>query len=1159
MPCRATHLFVQRVSPKMRVSCYSWKSAVLLDLRSKRKRVFMHNAHPVTFQFYIFGLPRLHIAGQPVNLPPQPAALCAFLVLHRQRRVTREEVQAAFWPDASPARAQERLRRALYLLRRAIAPHTDLIVAEGAELAITPDAGLWVDYEAFEQALLEAYRQDPPSRDALERAVALYTDDLLKDTYADWALLEREHARQRFLTALRHLLTLCQQAQDWNAVTRHAHTLLALDPFQEAAHRALMRAYAATGDRSAALRQYQQCVDILRRELDTTPLPETTELYEAIRRGHGVVAQESLTVRPAPTPKPDLQFVPLVGREQELAAIAAEWRVCLQGHSRLVLVTGAAGMGKTRLVEEAVRRIAGPDVRVLTGHCYAMEAGTPYQLIADLMRGSVEEVWAQLSPNVRANLAQIAPLPLPSSATAPSTPLPPPPNLSVHVQEAVAQVVLGLLQDSAGLWLITEDLHWADPASLAVLNYVLRRCADLPLMVLATLRDEEVSFDSPLMNWPTMSVSAPAPTTVVQLSPLRAHQLENLVTQLVGTEATVLTRLLYHETAGNPFFVVETLRALVEQGVLYPASGGGWQLRTDALPQRSDLPVSDVVLRVIRGRVRRLSRAAQEVLLWAAVIEHDIDEQLLQALLDPAFALDLALDEVLRAHILEESAEGVYQFAHIKVREIIYADISAPRRRTLHRRVAEALSRLSSEKSLAHIARLAYHYAQAREWTPAVLHGWRAAQTAFAAGALAEANRYAEITQDILDAHAEELDLSALPETLPAIRFDLLRLRAEFRRRAATAGLYYPADLLDAIEALLPEVDVSRQAQASLLRATHRLGQGDLPAAREAAARGRALYAQIGDRRGELDALQHQFDIAYRAGDMVAARQLVADLRAFSVHESAAQQMLIYNEMRMAVYNADWEAVLQLARRLSAEHDYADPTLAWPSLTSLGLAYMKLGAYEDALEVAQRAVSVSEEAHVLGLGARVLLAQLELWRGHTAEARRMLLDVLENPDPLLGEGELVAPALALVRCLVAEGDTETARHWAQRASRAVSVVRLPILYPLAQVAWALIHLAEERYEDATRDLSYPLEFLLLLADTSPQEIFMLRAGAAKGRRDAEAVRRWVNRADEALTAQHTRIDEARYRRSFIERIPLHRLIRRARHDDDWHPQDVLRY
>ena len=108
--------------------------------------------------------------------PPHFASWCS-----TGSGASREEVQAAFWPDAEPERAQERLRRTLYLLRRAIEPHTDLIAAEGVELAVAPDASLWVDYEAFEAALLDAHRTDQPNREPLERAVALYRDDLLKD------------------------------------------------------------------------------------------------------------------------------------------------------------------------------------------------------------------------------------------------------------------------------------------------------------------------------------------------------------------------------------------------------------------------------------------------------------------------------------------------------------------------------------------------------------------------------------------------------------------------------------------------------------------------------------------------------------------------------------------------------------------------------------------------------------------------------------------------------------------------------------------------------------------------------------------------------------------------------------------------------------------
>jgi DNA-binding SARP family transcriptional activator len=1088
---------------------------------------------PITFQFYVFGPPRLCIDDETIALPPQPAALCAFLILNRQRRITREEVQAAFWPDAAPARAQERLRRALYLLRRALEAYVevDLIESEGAELAIAPGARLWVDYETFESALMDAYRHDPPHRPPLAEAVALYKDDLLKDIYADWVLLEREHARQRFLTALRHLIGVCQQETDWPSVIRYAHRLLEHDPFQEIAHRALMTAYAATGDRSAALRQYRQCVQVLQDELGADPLPETTRLYEDILQGRGVteVAFAAPAVPSVPTAT-DLSAIPLIGREQELAEIAAEWAICQQRNSRLVLVIGPAGMGKTRLVEEAARHIPGP---------------------GELMDKAVGGVIDQLAPALRDDLAPVVPALQKNSGAAPPTL-----DASIRLQEAVTQVIRLSAASGEGLWLVAEDLHWADPASLACLNHALRRCHDLPLMVLATLRDEEVSFDSPLMDWPTSSVHAPAPTTLIRLPALPRDQLQQLVAQLVAQGTRPLAALLHLETAGNPFFVVETLHALIEQGVLYADASGTWRLRAEVLPEPTGLPVSDVVLRVIRGRVRRLSRAAQEVLTVAAVIEHDIDEKLLARLVDPSVALDLALDEALRALVLDETAPGLYQFGHIKVREIIYADTSAPRRRFLHRRIAELLAQHDGDARLADVSRLAYHYTQAREWTPALVHAWRASQIAWRANAMAEANRYAGISQAILDEHAAELDGSGLPETLAAIRFDLLALRAEFRRQTATAGLYYPPDLLEAIKPLLPAVDDARRARAALQQATHLLGQGDLDGAKDAAGRARAFYS--GDRWGELDAVQHQIDVAYRAGDMVTMRQLLHDMRdlgaALEYHD--IRQIVGFNEMRLAVYERDWMAALHLAQELvEPQQARFDPSVAWLSLANLGLAYMNLGAYEEAYIVAQQAVTASQDAEVLGLGAHVLLANLELGRGHLDDACHMLLDLLETPDPLMGETEVVSPALALVRCYVADGDAGNAKRWAQRASAAVSRVRLPVLFTLSQVAWAMTRLSAGQYNEARKRLVYPLELIPLLEDTSPQEIFVLRAAAACGLGDQRGAAAWLARAAQEIQQQAARIDDPAYRTTFLEQIPLHAFTLHP--PPDWLPGDVL--
>ena len=231
-----------------------------------------------------------------------------------------------------------------------------------------------------------------------------------------------------------------------------------------------------------------------------------------------------------------------------------------------------------------------------------------------------------------------------------------------------------------------------------------------------------------------------------------------------------------------------------------------------------------------------------------------------------------------------------------------------------------------------------------------------------------------------------------------------------------------------------------------------------------------------------------------------------------------------------------------------------DPSVAWLSLANLGLAYMKLGAYEEAYEVAQQAVTASQDAGVLGLGGRVLLAKLELWRGSLDDARRILLDLLETPDPMIGETEVVAPALALVRCYVAEGRAEEAKRWARRASAAVSRVRLPVLFPLSQVGWAMTRLAAGQYEEARKRLVYPLELMPLLEDTSPQEIFVLRAAAARALGDQTRAAGWLARAADEVQRQAESVSDPAYRETFLNRIPLHQFVREAK---DWQPEDVL--
>ena len=237
------------------------------------------------FRLYVFGLPRLTIGSERITLTPQQMNLCAYLILHREAGTTREQLQSVFWPNTTPLRAQERLRRTLYTLRQALGPYRSLLITERTLLSIAPEASLWVDYEEFNAAWDVAYRAFTPDRVALQTAVELYRGDLLTSVYADWCWLERENAHQRFLTALSDLVVACQHEGLWRELKQYAHLLVKHDPFDEIGHRALMSACWAKGDRSAALRQYQYCAHVLREGLGVEPLAETTCLYETIRRG----------------------------------------------------------------------------------------------------------------------------------------------------------------------------------------------------------------------------------------------------------------------------------------------------------------------------------------------------------------------------------------------------------------------------------------------------------------------------------------------------------------------------------------------------------------------------------------------------------------------------------------------------------------------------------------------------------------------------------------------------------------------------------------------------------------------------------------------------------------------------------------------------------
>jgi DNA-binding SARP family transcriptional activator len=244
--------------------------------------------------------------------------LLAFLLLNRGRPLARDEFGTVFWPDAAPDVVRNRLHVALYGLRRdlrALCPHP--IVVHGQRgFSLHPSVEVWLDTEAFEEAVSAARREQSGSQDRAltwyERALELYRGELLEDApFEDWALLRRERLRLRYLDALDQVATLRFAAGRYADCLDVCQRLIPGDLCREEIHRLVMRSYARLNQPHLAIRQYRQCERQLRDELGIEPAQSTQHLYERIRRRELVLPSGTQlpklfrSGRPPPVPSPN--------------------------------------------------------------------------------------------------------------------------------------------------------------------------------------------------------------------------------------------------------------------------------------------------------------------------------------------------------------------------------------------------------------------------------------------------------------------------------------------------------------------------------------------------------------------------------------------------------------------------------------------------------------------------------------------------------------------------------------------------------------------------------------------------------------------------------------------------------------------------------------
>ncbi|MEJ5312255.1 MAG: BTAD domain-containing putative transcriptional regulator [Anaerolineae bacterium] len=215
----------------------------------------------------------------PALSPLKLEALLAFLLLHRQQPIPRDELAERLWPDRPAAEARANLRRHLHLLRQAL-PEGEWILTDHEMVQWNSAADFWLDVEMFTRSA--------QAGGECELCLELYQGDLLPELYDDWLIPEREKLAELLLQALQRAVEQCAGQGNYAGALRYAQRLLVYDPLHEETHRMAMRLAYLAGDRQAALRQFEECRDLLRRELDVDPMPATLELHRAILEGQPV-------------------------------------------------------------------------------------------------------------------------------------------------------------------------------------------------------------------------------------------------------------------------------------------------------------------------------------------------------------------------------------------------------------------------------------------------------------------------------------------------------------------------------------------------------------------------------------------------------------------------------------------------------------------------------------------------------------------------------------------------------------------------------------------------------------------------------------------------------------------------------------------------------
>lgn len=617
----------------------------------------------------------------------------AYLGVARGESRERAAIAELLWPSADFRTGAHSLSQLLYSARQALSPGAFELSQE--RIRLTP--GLWChDIHRLEQAL---------EGDDWRAVVDCYRTKFMKDfsisrswAFEQWLDRERISLHRRVVAFLKDVVAGLEVDGDWKsleALTSHLSRVDPLNPFFYEVH---ARALAAEGKYAAARDECTTAIGLIERELNAElALP----LYAVLQR---IDAAEAASKYFLGAPKVEAPFIGRSGPFRELRGL---WEEAKGGQTRICLIEGDAGIGKTRFSERIVKLAALQGARVLTAKCLEGESRIPFATLLQILRGIPAGVLAGLPAIWRRALWTLIP--------AKAEPFDPPPitlsgeGSEARLLESLGQLFRALLSAQPVVVLI-DDVHWADEATVTALGHIVCGSLEDRLLVILTARHSRYHAE-PLLRSLFSNQTVLRVLRRIELLPLDPGDSRLLVSSILESNGRChpeWVEKIVLSTGGNPFLLVEAAQV---------------QGHSDTRDGSTSIYLSESAEAFLRSRLEEVSEDARLV-LQAAAISNRIESQFLSKIVGVEEVSVLrSIDELLHRGVLVERGDTT-AFAHDLFREVAYADLAGPRRKWLHGRVALLFLREGSEPPSV----LAQHFAAAGSGSYAAVFSERAAE-----------------------------------------------------------------------------------------------------------------------------------------------------------------------------------------------------------------------------------------------------------------------------------------------------------------------------------------------------------------------------------------------------------------------------------------------